>query len=80
MSDVLAKVDAGTAATPWNRERQRPARHKSWNLQTIGPVAVAPGSKVVAVVFILQSTYCFLQEALKHVGHWLLDSESSRCD
>ncbi len=32
--------------------------------ETTGPVAVAPGSKVVAVVVILQSTYCFLQEAL----------------
>ncbi len=30
--EALAKVDARTAATTWNRERQRPGRHKSLNL------------------------------------------------
>ncbi len=41
----------------------RPARNKVGIYSPIGPVAVAPGSKVVAVVFILQSTYCFFARA-----------------
>ncbi len=59
--DVLAKVDAGTAATTLEPGATATGPSKSWNLLD-NRVAVAHGSKVVAVVSIRRTA--FLQKAL----------------